>query len=183
MTKLKKISIGLSLAIVLIAAVLLFSGALFNCCCCGAALGEAEVARLSSAAAAGDRNALWALRVNAAETGDGDAALHYLEELATKYQENDARIQYFTTASNDEERYSKTRPTAMKFLQEAADDGDAAAMMMLGQYYEYGRFDYPKDEEQALKWYSAAAEKGDALGRKRAAALSRPNPTGSASEN
>ena len=54
----------------------------------------------------------------------------------------------------------KDEATALKWYRKAADADNAAAMNMMGRYYDEGWGGLKKDEAAALEWYRKAADKG-----------------------
>jgi hypothetical protein len=56
--------------------------------------------------------------------------------------------------------------TTLDLLKQRADAGDAAAQTFLGMAYHYG-YGVASDQDAALKWFSRAADQGDAFAAKR----------------
>jgi uncharacterized protein len=62
---------------------------------------------------------------------------------------------------------------AIRWYQQAADQGNAAAQYSLGLMHEKGRGGLAKDDAEAIRWYKKAADQGNAAAQFKLTSLGR----------
>jgi TPR repeat protein len=59
---------------------------------------------------------------------------------------------------------------AMRWLRQAADQGNALAQVKIGQFYSHGR-GVAQNYDEAMRWYRIAADQGDAAAQTKMSAV------------